>query len=544
MTPMRRSALELGVGLAVFVCLSWVPLRDESATHDEVAHLGAAYSYGVTGDYRLNPEHPALGKLFASIPFVFMEIQWPKDLKAWASGDQWAFGYSLLYESGNDPDRLLRAARLSMLFWGLLLIASVFVVSSSLFGPQAGRITLAIASFCPTLLAHAHLVTTDVIVTTLLFLSLAFFDRVLRAPTHLATVATGVLAGGALASKYSAIVLLPVMGWLSLLAAWRNRSTMSRGDRIRFVGRLAALGVVALTVVWAAYGFRYAASPGGQGSAGFRLHLLPEAWARGYSTAQSHVLSGQGAFALGRISHTGWWWYFPFAFLVKVPVTTLVLFGGGLWAAVRRAWGGRPMEDFLVAPLLVFGVLATSSHLNLGIRHILPIFPPLMVLAGGVAEGASRRVRWGALALAGGTALSTLAAAPYFLAYFNEPALLAADREEMLVDSNLDWGQDLARLKRYVDRHGIPEVKLAYFGTASPRSLGLRIRNVPGPNVYGSREPEWPRVTEFQAGDVVAISATYLMFRENSLLLPFLKLKPIDRIGHSILLYRLDRDLP
>lgn len=535
---MKTPALVLPALVLSFAALALGAAAGDSATYDEVPHIAAGLSYAARGDYRLNPEHPPLGKLWASIPLAFA---WPRDDAAWARKDQWGFGFSLLYESGNDAEVLLFRARAMMVFWGCLLVAALYAAARERHGELAGAVVGVLAAFCPTLLAHAPRVTTDVILTCLFFLTLLAFERFLKDGTWRWALAVGVLAGGALAAKYSGVLLAPILGWIGILHAVQHGRGAGGRAKLLALAKVAAIGAAAWVVVWSAYRFRFEATPDVAGSAPagiaglfFKLRLLPEAWLTGYAHAQAHVASGQGAFLCGRISSQGWWWYFPFALLVKTPVPTLAFFSGAFFK-------GRLKETLWLTPILVVLSVAMSGRLNLGVRHVLPVLPCLLMLAAGALPLRFPRVSAG---LAAATAVSTLLAAPYFLAYFNEPARLAADRHRLLVDSNLDWGQDLARLKAYVDRAGIPEIKLAYFGSASPRQLGLRHQRIRGPNLYGGREPEWKETSRFEAGDVVAISATYLMFREHPALKRFLDLEPDDVVGHSILIYRLKERFP
>jgi hypothetical protein len=254
------------------------------------------------------------------------------------------------------------------------------------------------------------------------------------------------------------------------------------------------------------------------------------------------------AFAFGRVSESGWWWYFPAALFVKMPVPTLVLFGLGLWSFARRDPGRGIHDEHLLVPVVFFWILALQSHINIGIRHIYPTIPFLCVLAGAVElprwmvpsrAGASAVV----LSLLSLTIVDIVASSPTHLAYFNAPARWIWSREAMLVDSNLDWGQDLGRLKSEVDRRGISRLKLAYFGTGSPRSLGLKHEVLAGSSLYVGREKEWRRARTLEPGDWVAVSATLYagIFPDRPDLYRSLlgSLVPEARIGHSILLYHL-----
>jgi hypothetical protein len=194
--------------------------------------------------------------------------------------------------------------------------------------------------------------------------------------------------------------------------------------------------------------------------------------------------------------------------------------------------------------------------MNIGIRHILPVHPFMLILAGGVAgvDAAAPWIRWKAGAVSGlvGTAVAgCLWAAPYFLAYFNLPSRAIAAPRFLLTDSNLDWGQDLGRLKKYMDRHGIPEVKLAYHGSASPRHLQLRHQVLPGLTwftQYVRHEPEWKPAADLKSGDYVAISATSLvglvLHDKDFYLRSYGELEPVAEIGGSILLYRIPDQSP
>ncbi|HLF92521.1 MAG TPA: hypothetical protein VJB14_03615, partial [Planctomycetota bacterium] len=275
---------------------------------------------------------------------------------------------------------------------------------------------------------------------------------------------------------------------------------------------------------------------------------LPAGYLVGFAQVQEHSSQGHPAYALGAHSDRGWPWYFPFAFLVKTPLPTLILMGWGLVALARRRAGGGGREDFLLVPLIVYWVLSISSGLNIGVRHLLPVLSLSTVIAGGVLrpedEGRPGVLkRRGVVALLGGTLASVLAASPYFLPYFNEAALVAAERHDLLADSNLDWGQDLARLKRHLDREGIAKVKLGYFGDASPRQLGLVHEVLPGSHNYTLYEAEWLPAMGVAPGDWVAVSASSfagLGLEDPEYYRRVLgSLRPAARIGRSILLYRI-----
>jgi hypothetical protein len=554
-----------------------VAMSQETTTFDEVAHLGAGYSYLVRGDYRLNSEHPPLAKILNAMPLLGLRVHWPDERAHWDHANEWWFGYALLYESGNDPARLLFWSRFPTVLWALLLVVSVFAAARELYGPKAGLIALVLAAFCPILLGHGHLVTTDVAVTALYFLTVVAFWRLFHAATLVWSLICGILLGGCLASKYSAVTLLPVLGFTAVLAQLRFAkdrrlvgSTRAPEDPRWFLD-IARLGLAVLlvagasgAVLWGIYGFRFSCSPedfhlswnpvAAVGGPSLRMvgwaldgKVLPEAWLAGYATmfegAQQRM-----AFAFGRVSDSGWWWYFPAALFVKMPVPTLVLFGLGLWSFARRDPRRGIRDEHLLIPVVFFWILALQSHINIGIRHIYPTIPFLCVLAGAVELPrwmVPSRVGKAAvvLSLLGLTIVDIVVSSPTHLAYFNAPARWIWSREAMLVDSNLDWGQDLGRLKSEVDRRGISRLKLAYFGTGSPRSIDLEHEVLAGSSLYVGREKEWRRAKTLEPGDWVAVSATLYsgIFPDRPDLYRSLlgSLVPEARIGHSILLYHL-----
>jgi hypothetical protein len=202
----------------------------------------------------------------------------------------------------------------------------------------------------------------------------------------------------------------------------------------------------------------------------------------------------------------------PVCLLLKTPVAALLLFAWGLRAWFRRSPEEGERDDFAVLSAGMVLLAAVKGTINIGVRHVLPVYPFLAIVAGGLAPPASdARPRGRTLSLLlAATAAGTLAGAPHYLSFFNLPARLAGEKHELLGDSNLDWGQDLRRLKEYARREGISRLKLGYFGSASPRHLGLDHEVLPGFNWYTRHEPEWPAASGVRPGDTVAVSATLL----------------------------------
>jgi hypothetical protein len=329
---------------------------------------------------------------------------------------------------------------------------------------------------------------------------------------------------------------------------------------------LMAVVLVAFGVLWASYGFhpRMSSDPAveaktlaalgppqsGSGKAAAVLGktgLLPEAYVRGLVFVLDNA-QGRSTFLLGRLSPTGFPHYFLVTFLLKTPIPLLVLLVAGAVVAPRAS---IRTAAFLWIPVIAYGVVALTSRLQIGHRHLLPLYPFLFLAAGrAVALLAMRPARAKAGALALGAlcawyAVGTLRVHPHYLAYFNEIAGGPARGYRWLVDSNLDWGQDLPGLKAWMDARGVGRIKLSYFGSADPGYYGIDADYLPG---YMSPRPS--RVTrEIRPGDVVAVSATnlqgvYLDEADRPLMERFRAQTPIGRVGYSIFIYRAEFSWP
>jgi hypothetical protein len=352
----------------------------------------------------------------------------------------------------------------------------------------------------------------------------------------------------------SCVLVLPMMAVLAgirLLAGgalpWELGRRLTAGSRtgraVAIAGATVLAGMGAWTVVWAGFGFRFPMLGAGDeprilldppwsalaasGGLAFRAAdfarshgLLPEAWLYGFATTLGS-LNGRPAFLNGAFSMHGWPWYFPYAVLVKTPLPLLVLMGLGAVAAFSRSPAGdRPHltavdRGYAASPLVVLFVVywlfAITSHINIGERHVLPTYAPLLVAAGGAvlwARRRSARVRtWLVVALTAWLAAESWRIRPYYLEYFNQLAGGPRAGYRHLVDSNLDWGQDLPALKQWLDRNdpgGRAPVYLAYLGPGDPAAYGVAGR--PLLNLAFSLEPV--SVPSQLTGGVYCISAT------------------------------------
>jgi len=566
----------LGAGLALYATVAVVSMRVKSATFDEAAHLPAGYTYLTLRDYRLNPEHPPLVKTLAALPLLFMNVRLRPDDEAWALRRQWEFGRRFLYR-WNDADRLLFWGRIPIVALGALLAAAVFLRAGRDWGLPAAALALFLCVLNPDVLAHGQIVTTDMGATLFMFLSVAAFERLIDRATPVRLLLAGLAVGAAVATKFSTLVLGPILIVLALVAvfspdpmrrAWRPRAAgdvEGRGPRLLHAAvLLAAIAAIALVVLWASYGFAVSLSPDPAVDAAFdwgrvsgraswidlamsaarRAHLVPDAYAFGFLRFFRHA-EARPTFLLGQLSDQGSWSYFPVTFALKTPLALVALVVLSL-ATVRHHGESLRTELFLWLPVVLYFGLACALGLNIGHRHLLPIYPFLFVIAGRAATLAAVRFPGilssaSVLLLAAWYALAAARIHPHYLAYFNELAGGPDGGYRYLVDSNLDWGQDLRALKPWMDSNGVGRVKLSYFGTADPEYYGIPCDLLPGQMLPPPRDV----TRDVQPGDVVAISATtlqgvYLDPADRPLMARFRGARPVATLGHSIRIYRAD----
>jgi hypothetical protein len=272
------------------------------------------------------------------------------------------------------------------------------------------------------------------------------------------------------------------------------------------------------------------------------LRVLPQAWLYGLLYTYQSALA-RDTFLLGEFSKFGRWYYFPVAMLVKTPLATLfggVLALGVLVIAVRRL-GWKILTTWTAAclfvPSAIFLGSAMRSDLNLGLRHILPIYPFLFIGIGLAASYAWREwrhhARRVAIVLALGLAAETLVAFPNFIAFFNVAAGGSRGGLKLLGDSNLDWGQDLKLLAQWQDQHPTQKLYLVYFGLADPWAYGIDYVNFPQGYAFG---PQYELRGE---PGILAVSATELQgIYQDDVYERLRGVEPLDVLGGTIYLYR------
>jgi hypothetical protein len=484
-------------------------------TFDEPISVACGMEWLDRGTYISDPKHPPLGRVATALALYLDGVRSPTPIGAISDGNR-------ILGSGDTYKRRLTWARLSVLPFFLLSCGVLWAWTRWAFGETEAAIAVLLFSFAPPVLGHAGIAMTDIALTAMLSLALFSFCRWLDLPSTGRSLALGAAVGAAVLSKFTAIPFLVVCG--GLIGAARSFSSPKWQGRRALTGLLIAAAVASL-VVWGGYRFTvgHIVLPGGS-----TVPLPAPAFFGGLRALMAHNHEGLPNYFLGERSLLGWVYYYPVVVFAKSPAGLIALFLCGIFLIARH----RPVLEkwerwtpvLVVAGMLIVG---TGSNINIGVRHLLPIYVPL---AGVAAFGAVRLFHAGRLARVACVALiawqvaSSVRAHPDYLAYFNE--VVRADNGEFGIDTDLDYGQDLWRLAEACKRRNIQSLWIAYHGTAELEQLaGIQTRPLP----TDTREDGWIAVSMFKLklGDGNSFNG-YSWLEA---------LQPVERVGKSIRLY-------
>jgi hypothetical protein len=555
----------LAVFSLVYALLAWGAVRNQSATWDEPPHLTVGYAALTRGDQL--PDHPPLLRMWAALPLALdPAVRLNASDPAYRDGRIQTVSHRFLFRD-NDVNRLLPRARGMIIVLGVLTGWVIFLWSRQLFGPIPAGLTLALYTLEPNLMAHNGLVTTEAGLVLFSTGTAWFLWRLAGRLTALNLAGLAGCLAMASSAKFSALALWPaVLLVLGVRAFDRDPWKTSRPDRPPLADRrrkaaAAALIILVATIltvvmIWAVYGFRYQA-PGFTVPETARItdsgavervalwardrHLLPRTFLEGIALNRNQNVA-RSAYLMGRFGTEGWWYYFPVAFLVKTPVGLILLTALGVWLlALRRVRWRRGWIPLVTAAIFLAAVI--PSAVNIGLRHVLPVYPFVLLAAGaGLAWLWGDRRRRPALALAlllmaGDFALVW----PDCISAFNFASGGPARGERWLLDSNIDWGQDLIRLKAWMDRTGVDRVNLSYSGTADPAAYGIRCRQLTGAPIFAMKEQGPPILPGWVAVSLNNLYGLYYSDQVKALYRPLRERPPDARVGRSIKLWWVER---
>ncbi len=520
MTKINQYLLVLFLLLVMFSG-AFLSVLNESFTFDETAHIGAGYSYLLKQDYRLNPEHPPLIKNIAAVPLLFLDLNFPMEDAAWQTGHpaqwwaQFDFANQFIYHSNNDPQQILIFSKLPMILILVILGFFIFKFAKKFFGFEVAFLSLVFFVFSPTFIAHGRLVTTDVGATLGFLLATYCWLQYLKNPKRKNIILAGLTFGLALLIKFSLILLVPFFIIVTLSYVFLFKKSFWQ-----YLGRSLLAGIIGVIfVVWPVYALNTAGySPERQlsdtllvlesNSMGFlkdfcigmvKTPLLRPLghYFLGLLMATQRTAIGNSVYFMGMLSGSGWWFYFPIIYLLKVPLafhvlTLMVLLFIAHCLIREKIYSSFLLKvkewlrnNFTVFAMLVFLAIywftSMSGKLNIGVRHILPTFPfayMLVSLSTIKIIAAVRKRFWKRLLLVAlGILLSwyifsSINTFPHYLSYYNELAGGTDNGYQYAVDSNYDWGQDMKRLKDWLTeesrRNNIYSLKIDYFGGGDP----------------------------------------------------------------------------
>ncbi|MEW5852212.1 MAG: glycosyltransferase family 39 protein [Myxococcota bacterium] len=498
----RITALKLLL-LTTMAALQVDGISVSSLSRDEIYHLPAGYSHLVTGDFRLGVQHPPAVKLLSALPLLLLDVEADFQGPAWQRADELAFGLQFFRQP--NADLILFVGRLPNVLLSLVGALFVFDLGLLLFGASGALGALLLYALSPHLIAHGRLVTTDQGVTTFLLGTLLFLACYLRDRRVHHLLLAGVMLGLAAGTKFSALLIIPVIGWRLLGEVLEAR--------MRARDMLLSLGVVilvAVLVVVPLYGWPL--RPGAY-LHGLRLVNVD------HSPAHEFFLDGE--FFTGRRRD-----YFLWAFLHKTPVPLLVLLLLSVATWMRLQGRQRLEAGTLCLAAAVWFVGTSLGAAPVGIRYLLPVYGLLAVLAG----AAVAIPRWHTLALAAWYALGTVATHPHELAYFNEPAGGWRGGHTHLDESNVDWGDGLIHLRRWMDEHEVDRLRVFVMWRNAPELYGIPHERVSQEELFGSPAP-----------GLYAISTQAVVWcgGKGGRCWPGV-VKPVDRAGHGFFIYQVD----
>ncbi|HVA50424.1 MAG TPA: hypothetical protein VNH11_29010 [Pirellulales bacterium] len=557
------SVLTVHLGL-----LAWSATR-QSPTVDEVAHLPAGISHWQFRSYSLYAVNPPLVRMIAALPVLCASprTDWRQSGAAMVSRPEFAVGTDFIEANGERSFWLFTMARWACLPFSALGALVCYRWSADLFGPRAGALALWLWCFSPNVLAHAQLITPDLAATSLGAAACHGFWRWSKRRTWCSAIGAGTLIGLTEITKSTWFILFALLPALWLVSR-APQNVHQHGVRWRAAVQFATMLALALFIMNLAYDFVGSFRPlgsygfhssrlGGGDSGAFQARNrftgrwlgtlrvpFPEDYVQGVDIQLCDLEGGRFSYLRGEMRRAGWWYYYLYAFAIKTPLGTWLLATIALAGALARgAWraGLRDELVLLLPPASILVLVSSQTGMNQHFRYILPALPFVFILigrAGRALYDPQGAVRWlVAIAVALSTA-SSLRVYPYQLSYFNELVGGPERGHEHLLDSNIDWGQDLLELKRWLDSH--PEarpLRLAYFGMFDPRIAGIDCD--PVPDVARCRLPQgWYALSVnslygYGLGGLT-FDPRYATFR---------RLKPVAMAGYSIYIYHVGSGL-
>lgn len=527
---------------------------------DEVAHhVASGYSYVKTGDYRMNPSSPALIRSLIGFPLLFINLSLPVDHVSWQTNDSPVFGQLFLYKYNSNADEIIFLSRIPVLILSCLLAFLIYAWAREIYGAKAGIFALFLYVFSPDVLGNSGVAMTDIGGSFFMFLSGFTFWHFIKGKSTSRLILSGIAFGLAQASKHSAIILVPILILVTIVDIFISKERSYKNAILAGIKNLVLIFVIGIIALWATYSFEFKPllknAPDVAEKVDYIRAFVSKIPIANQATVQDWAVycaknvpiplssftvsflgvvnqvqvGGQPLFLMGQQYVGGVKWYYPYLFLIKMPLSFIILI---IFSIALVLFRKRTPIDLVTNFLIIFTIYIlffaiSMSKLQGGIRYLLPVFPFLFMWT---ADSINVKFRSNAgrffkvcffSIIIIWYASTSIHIRPHYLAYFNE-LVGGPDEKVYTISHDMDWGQDLKLLGEYMRQVDIGEVSLLYFGTADPEYYEIVSREIT------------PEEREKPKNRVYAISVRYLngvkWAKEQ---------EPTQKMGYSIFLYDL-----
>ncbi len=575
-----KRALFVAVLLFLFLLQSAYTLFSNNLIIDEPAYVAISYYVVKHADTSMAILHPPLTLLAAGFPSLFMNINLPYSYQKCEELGFYKCSQDTLFNSGNDAEKIGIYSRIPFFMLSVILGLLLFFFTEKIYGAKAAFFSLSLYSFSPTILSFNTVVFTDFLIAFFVFSTMFFLWKLLENYSKTRLAITGISFGLAMASKFTAIFLIPIMVILFAAKALGNKKTLKSSFKKYTIQFLLILGI-GFVVLYSAYFFSF----------GTISHSIPQRYAQSIQSSvdkfdknsieykiSNYMINGlkmpmpqyiagfagqyevesskrKQGYLNGEIYYGGRWYYFPEVFLIKNPIPLLIFLAAGIYISIRMLRKNALNELFILLPIIFLAAPFIAANFNLGLRHILPIFPFIFMLSSRVVNAKIYKEKYlfrlAVIALLAWYIISALLAMPHYAAYFNELVGGSENGHKYLVSSNLDMGQDLKGLRNYLNENNIGKIKLAYHGAFDPKYYNISYEPLPmesyipwAPSFsYGMENKNYKEDCSKRYG-IIAVSASnlhgYNLINE-SCFEWLKKYKPVKSIGSTIFVYNITK---
>ena len=530
----------------------------KSPVFDEPFHITGGYNYLKNGDLKMASEGGFLTEAWLALPLLTQKLKFPYEGDNFFSGaDEWETSRDFLFRSGNDADSMILHSRMMVLLISLLAGVAIYFISRNIFGHFGALISLFLFAFSPDFLAHGGLATTDMTASFIFLMAIWAIWKSVNRISPATVIFSSFILGLLFVTKHSALMIIPFylimimlrlflgkplqVNWFGKIFALKTQ----KAQLLALVGAGIMNAAVIIFFIWAACGFRYSMLKDDSGQARTALNqttesylnqsgsfgnlisvardskILPEAYLYGFAFFIKYGKS-RYSFLDSEFSTEGWWYFFPFTFLYKTPLPLILLImisalalakgGGKLNNPIAFMTSGRiyPLIPFVFF-IIIYMLFAMTSRTNIGHRHLLTVYLGLFIIAGSLSmllTGGWKILKITVLCLFAWLLAETLIAWPNYISYFNQLAGGSKNGYKHLVDSSLDWGQDLKGLKSWLGKNNpqCENVYFSFFGNTDVEYYGLKTKMLPSYRGQNSDE-----IFELKKG-IYCISATLFQF--------------------------------